>query len=157
MVMNGSVMTTKKERLANKEKNKMKVTYEIENGKNVKVMTDTYWVKKFDENGNKIYFNDNNGYEEWYEYDANNNMVHEKCSNGFECWYEYDSNNHKIYFKNNSGWEKWWEYDSKGNEIHFKDNDGYEEWYNSKGNCIHIRNDEGEEWFAKGYKKRRVC
>ena len=37
MVMNGSVMTTKKERFVNKEKNKMKVTYEIENGKKVKV------------------------------------------------------------------------------------------------------------------------
>ena len=83
----------------------MKVTYEIENGKMGKVMTDAYWVKKFDENGNEIYFKDNDGYEEWY--DSNGNMNHSRCNNGYEYWAEYDS---------------------KGKEIHTWDTDGYE-WF----------------------------
>ena len=83
----------------------MKVTYEIENGKMVKVMTDAYWVKKFDENGNESYFKDNDGYEEWY--DSNGNMNHSRCNNGYEYWAEYDS---------------------KGKEIHTWDTDGYE-WF----------------------------
>ena len=45
----------------------MKVTYEIENGKKIKVKTYVDGsVFKYDENGNEIYFKDNKGKEKWY-------------------------------------------------------------------------------------------
>lgn len=64
----------------------MKITYEIENGRKVKVKTYANGsVYKYDENGNKIYH---------------------KYSYGDEEWYEYNSNGRKIYFKNKIGYEK---------------------------------------------------
>ena len=84
----------------------MKVTYEIENGKKVKVKTYVDGtVFKYDENGKEIYHKDNDGY---------------------ECWKEYDANRNKIHYKNSNGCEKWW--DSNGNCIHIRNNDG-EEWF----------------------------
>ena len=84
----------------------MKVTYEMENGKKVKVKTYVDGsVYKYDENGNEIYHKDNDGY---------------------ECWKEYDANGNKIHYKNRNGCEKWW--DSNGNCIHIRNNDG-EEWF----------------------------
>ena len=71
----------------------MKITYEIENGKKVKVKTYVDGsVYKYDENGNKIHYKENNGYEEWYEYNSNGNEIHFKDNGGFEYWKEYDSN-----------------------------------------------------------------
>ena len=85
----------------------MKITYEIENGKKVKVKTYADGtVKKFDENGNKIYYKENNGYERWNEYDSNGNEIHYKDSRGFEYWKEYDANGGMIHRKDNEG-EEW--------------------------------------------------
>ena len=68
----------------------MKVTYEIESGKKVKVETFANGsVSKYDENGNKIYYKGSDGDEDWYEYDANGRKVHSKDSKGSEYWYEY--------------------------------------------------------------------
>ena len=45
----------------------MKVTYEIENGKKVKVITyDNVSVYKYDANGNEIHSWDNRGFEYWF-------------------------------------------------------------------------------------------
>ena len=75
----------------------MKVTYEIENGKKVKVKTYVDGsVKKFDENGNKIYYKDSDGYEYWSEYNTNGNEIHFKDNYGDEEWFEYDSNGNMI-------------------------------------------------------------
>ena len=66
----------------------MKVTYEIENGKMVKVITyDDGSVMKYDENGNEIYKKDSNGYEDWTEYDTKGNIIHLKDNGGYEKWY----------------------------------------------------------------------
>ena len=130
--MNGLLKTTKKERLADKEKRKMemKVTYEIENGKKVKVKTwDDGTVSKFDENCNEIYHKDNEGKEEWYESDANGKLIHWMRSDGREIWNEYDSNGNVIHYKENNGYEVWREYDANGRKIHCKDSYGYEKWY----------------------------
>ena len=87
----------------------MKVTYEMENGKKIKVKTYANGtVKKYDKNGNEIYY---------------------KGSDGFEEWCEYDSNGNKIHYKDNRGCEQWREYDAYGNLFHFKDNKGKEKWY----------------------------
>ena len=64
----------------------MKVTYEIENGKNVKVMT--YADGRV------------------YKYDENGKLIHTWNSDGYETWREYNSNGRKIYFKNKIGYEK---------------------------------------------------
>ena len=66
----------------------MKVTYEIENGKKVKVITyDNVSVYKYDTNGNEIHYKDNRGYEDWSEYDAKGNLIHLKDNGGYEKWY----------------------------------------------------------------------
>ena len=85
----------------------MKVTYEIENGKKVKV--ETYangTVRKYDENENLIYVKENRGYEEWHEYDSNGNKTHYKDSIGNEIWWEYDPNGNCIHIWDNDG-EVW--------------------------------------------------
>ena len=137
--MNGSVMTTKKERLANKEINKMKVTYEMENGKRVKIKTYADGtVFKYDENNNEIYYKGCDGYEKWYEYVADGKETH--------TW-------------DNRGYERWLDYDSNGNEIHTWDNRGYEDWneYDAYRICIHFKANNGIEWFDEHYEGRKVC
>lgn len=64
----------------------MKITYEIENGKNVKVMT--YADGRV------------------YKYDKNGKLIHTCNTDGYETWSEYNSNGRKIYFKNKIGYEK---------------------------------------------------
>ena len=83
----------------------MNVTYEIENGEKVKIMTC--------DNGSV------------YKYDANGNVIHYKNSDGDEAWSEYDKNGRMIHFKNSDGVEYW--YDANGNKIHCKDSDDIEE------------------------------
>ena len=84
----------------------MKVTYEIENGKKVKVET---------------FFNGS-----VYKYDENGNIIYHKSSDGNEYWHEYDSNGNEIHFKDNHGDEEWREYDANGKLIHYKDTKGRE-------------------------------
>ena len=68
----------------------MKVTYEIENGKKVKVKTYADGrVYNYDEKGNKIYYKDSFGSERWDEYDANGYMIHEWANDGYE-WFSED-------------------------------------------------------------------
>ena len=49
-----------------------------------KILEINRYRNKFDDNGNRIYFKDSNGYEEWYNYDFNNHLIHTKDSNGYE-------------------------------------------------------------------------
>ena len=85
----------------------MKITYEIENGKKIKVKTyDNGSVYKYDANGNVIYYKNSDGDEAWSEYDKNGNMIHFKNSDGYEQWFEYDTNGNCIYFKDSDGVEK---------------------------------------------------
>ena len=62
--------------------------------------------------GNKTYYRNNSGTEEWYEYDSKGNLTHEKWSfNDFEYWAEYDSKKNEIYRKYASGSQYWYEYE----------------------------------------------
>ena len=75
----------------------MKITYEIENGKKVKV--ETYvdgTVFKYDENGNEIYHKRNTGLEYWYEYDSNGKLIHYKDTKGRE-WFDEYYKERKVY------------------------------------------------------------
>ena len=96
----------------------MKVNYEIENEKMVKVITyDNGRVSKYDENGNEIYC---------------------KLDSGFQIWYEYDSKGNLIYRKESTGWQEWYEYDSNGNKIHIRDcmgNEWFAENYEARKVC----------------------
>ena len=66
----------------------MKVTYEIENGKMVKVESwDDGDVSKYDENGNEIHYKNTDGFEEWYEYDSNGKIIHSWNNRGVKEWY----------------------------------------------------------------------
>ena len=48
--------------------------------------------REYDENGNKIYQRDSNGFEESWQYDDNGNVIHHRNSDGFEISTEYDEN-----------------------------------------------------------------
>ena len=64
-------------------------------------------TKKYDYNGNLVYYKDSNGHETWKDYDNNGNLIHYKNSNGYEEWYKYDKNGNKIHHKDSDGYE-WW-------------------------------------------------
>ena len=121
--------------------------------------TGNKWVKlnsitEYDKNGNKIYWQDADGYEAWYEYDKNGNEIHYKSFSGYEQWYEYDANGNLTHRKDSYGNEAWYEYDKNGNEIHMKNSDGYEDWYeyDKNGNKIYWKNSDGyEEWYEYSY------
>ncbi len=112
-----------------------------------------YWVKyEYDTNGNQIYFENSNG--EWYkyEYDSRGNKVYYEDSEGYWVKYEYDSNGNEIYYEDSDGeWSKA-EYDSNGNKISFVNSDGYWEKYeyDSNGNLIYYENSHGH-WAKREY------
>ena len=65
-------------------------------------------VKKYinnilNENGNKIYFENSNGYWIKYEYDKNGNEIYYEDSDGYWIKYEYDEHGRRIYFENSDG------------------------------------------------------
>ena len=86
----------------------MKVTYEIENGKKVKVKTYADGrVYKYDEKRNLIYYKDSDGFEECREYSSDGKETYYKGFYGFERWHEYNSNGNEIHYKDNRGCEQW--------------------------------------------------
>ena len=58
----------------------------------------------YDSNGNRIYYENSDGYWVKRDYDSNNNLIYREYSNGF--WYkqEFDSNNNIIYYENSTGY-----------------------------------------------------
>jgi hypothetical protein len=86
-------------------------------------------IKKFpfiinDHNGNKIYFEDSDGF--WWksEYNSNGNEVYSENSYGFWWKSEYDSNGNRIYYEDS---DRFWirrEFDSNGNEIYYENETG---------------------------------
>jgi hypothetical protein len=77
-----------------------------------------------DSNGNRIYWEDSDGYWIKREYDSNGNMIYREESNGYWSKREYDSNGNRIYFENSKGYWVKREYDSNGNRIYWEDSDG---------------------------------
>ena len=75
----------------------MKVTYEIENGKRVKVKTYVDGsVIKYDEKGNEIYHLYTDDEEEYKEYDSDGHMIHLEDGTGWQLWREFDSKGNMI-------------------------------------------------------------
>lgn len=78
----------------------------------------------FDENDNKIYFEDSDGF--WIKriFDENNNQIYYEDSDKYWAKREFDENNNEIYFEDSDGyWEKR-VYDKNNNEIYYEDSEG---------------------------------
>ena len=112
------------------------------------------WKRKYDSNGNCIWFRrDWSGYESYRDFDEQNNLIHTKDSDGKETWYNYDSNNNLIHTKDSQMNEWWGKYDENGFLIHTRT--GLENWItswvetridnDSKGNVIHTKGHNGQE------------
>jgi|688.fasta_scaffold206364_2 hypothetical protein len=79
-----------------KDSNGNRIYWENSNG---------YWIKReFDSKGNRIYYEDSNGYWSKSEYDSNGNEIYYEDSEGDWCKYEYDSNGNIIYYENSKGY-----------------------------------------------------
>jgi len=123
-------------------------------------------IQEFDANGWLIYENSFNE-ETRYERDKYGSKIYQKSPDGSEIWFEpkYNKNNKLIYRKSSTGieeWlctEEWYEYDSKGNCIHIKQSDGIEVWkeYDNKGNLVHIKRSNGLEFWDKYDKTGNTC
>ncbi|BDC96958.1 hypothetical protein [Treponema saccharophilum] len=83
---------------------------------------------------------ENYNYEVWYEY-KDGILIHKKCSDGEE--YKYDSQGELTYYRDSDLKTYWNECDSKGNPIHFKSDD-VEEWYEY-------------ELYDNGNIKKKIC
>ena len=58
--------------------------------------------KVFDENNNKIYYEDSDGFWAKIEFDKYNNAIYYKDSDGYWSKKEYDENNNRIYYENSN-------------------------------------------------------
>ena len=109
-----------------------------------------YEEKQWDLSGNLIYCRWPDS-EEIREYDTKNKLIHylRKSSNGisnYEVWYEY-KNGILIHKKSSEGEE--YKYDSKGKLTYYRDDDLETYWNecDSKGNTIHFKSGDVEEWY----------
>ena len=57
----------------------------------------------YDKNGNKIYFENSDGYWSKREYDDNVKLIYYEDSDGYWEKIEYDTNGNQIYFENSDG------------------------------------------------------
>ena len=89
----------------------------------------------YDSNGNKIYYENSDGYWRKSEYDSNNNRIYYEDSYGFWVKREYDSNGNEIYSENSDGYWRKSEYDSNNNEIYYEDSNGNIEDNRPKESC----------------------
>jgi len=74
----------------------------------MKTIAQQLGIKEFpfeikDKNGNKIYWENSDGFWEKSEYDSNGNEIY--CENSYGFWVkrEYDSNGNVIYYENSDG------------------------------------------------------
>ena len=86
-------------------------------------------IKKFpfeinDHNGNRIYYEDSEGFWIKKEFDCNNNELRYESSNGYWFIKEYDSKYNEIYYEESRGYWSRKEYDTNNNEIYYENSDG---------------------------------
>jgi YD repeat-containing protein len=77
-----------------------------------------------DKNGNRIYFENSDGFWVKREYDSQGNVTYYESSSGFWSKREYDSQGNRIYYEHSNGFWGKWEYDYQGKEIYYEDSDG---------------------------------
>ena len=79
----------------------------------------------YNEQGNKIYWEDSNGSWRKIDYDDDGNLIYYENSTGYWHKYEYDENGYQNYYEGSNG--SWWkkEYNSNGDILYYEDSDGY--------------------------------
>jgi hypothetical protein len=77
-----------------------------------------------DSKGNRIYFENSNGFWIKREYDSKGKEIYYETSNGYWAKREYDSNGNLIYVEYCDGYWAKREYDSMGKEIYWETSDG---------------------------------
>jgi len=87
-------------------------------------------IKKFpfiieDDEGNKTYSENSDGFWYRYEYDDNGNITYQENSNGFWYRHEYDDEGNETYHEYSNGFWCRYEYDDDGNETYYEDSSGY--------------------------------
>ena len=68
-------------------------------------------------------------------YDSNGNRIYYENSDGYWVKREFDTNGNIIYCENSDGYWYKREYDSNGNEIYFEDSEGYIDDKRPKKSC----------------------
>jgi len=77
-----------------------------------------------DKKGNKIYYEDSDGFWQKREYDKNGNEIYYEDSYGSWWKNKFDENNNEIYFENSKGFWTKREFDENGNRIYFENSIG---------------------------------
>ena len=58
----------------------------------------------YDSNGNRIYYENSDGYWVKRDYDSNNKLIYRECSDGYWSKRDYDSNGKLTYRKDSTGY-----------------------------------------------------
>ena len=77
-----------------------------------------------DSEGNRIYFENSDGYWSKREWDSKSNLIYSEDSDGYWAKYEFDSEGKEIYFEDSTGYWAKREWDSKSNLIYFESSNG---------------------------------
>lgn len=110
-------------------------------------------VEKYNDQGLRVYFENDNGDIEISEYDENGNETHVKwyrtqSKDWFEYWNSYDENGNVIRYKDTDGDWLNREYDSHGNILKETDKDGTCEYkYDEYNNLIYSKDENGTELY----------
>ena len=78
----------------------------------------------FDGKGNKIYWEDSDGYWRKSEFDGKGNNMYWEDSNGYWVKSKFDNKGNEIYWEDSTGYWRKRKFDSRGNEIYWEDSDG---------------------------------
>jgi len=94
----------------------------------------TFPIEHEDEDGNRTYRENSDGF--WYhrEYDKDGNETYYENSDG--SWYmgEYDKKGNKTYSENSNGYWYRCEYDENGNQTYYEDSGGHKRG-TKRGSC----------------------
>ena len=88
----------------------------------------SYPIEVKDDNGNRTYYENSNGYWEVREHDDAGNITFRKNSKGDWIKRKYDSNGNETYYETSSGFKRKREYDDNGHQTAVKDNLDHEEY-----------------------------
>ena len=83
-----------------------------------------YPIGLYNEQGNKIYHEESDGYWEKWKYDAQGNKIYHEESDGYWEKYEYDIQGNETYYEDSEGYWRKYEYDTQGKQTYFEDNHG---------------------------------
>jgi len=78
----------------------------------------------YDSNGNRLTFENSNGYWHKLTYDSSGNRLTFENSNGYWHKCTYDSNGNELTYEDSAGYSSKITYDSNGNELTFEDSKG---------------------------------